>query len=909
MQSLHSPDNDVFSTPPSTPAVQDLAPSLRRRTSRPSNLRIQHAAPDFAPNIVLDQQLSPDLNRASPRPHPLPPTNGTHPPEAVPSSSLGTGPGASLTHPPAAPTTTPFLPSSGRPHHPHASSSAHTATSPYFVHSQLQGASIQDYLHAKKCEAIHDVRMEHTHTHPSADSDPYSARSSEFDDLSDGYDDYDSGSLTRQLAETAVGVREMSKQLGRARVHSHIHTVLIVTKARDNRLITLTRELALFLMHKPTHTGRGLVVYVDAQLRASRRFDAAGMQRAHPELFVPFPRRRESGSSNASAGSTPGAENGNNGSPQPVGEGQLRYWTADMCSRSPHLFDFVVTLGGDGTVLFTSWLFQRIVPPVLPFALGSLGFLTNFDFADFRAVMDNALDDGIRVNLRMRFTCTVYRAVKPEDERTRRRAVKKGDTGEILMKNLERGGWEALESGCAAPVHDAVAGAGRKDKEIMCFTTRPVESFEVLNDLVVDRGPSPYVSLLELFGDEHHLTTVQADGLTISTTTGSTAYSLSAGGSLVHPEIPAILITPICPHTLSFRPMLLPDSMELRICVPFNSRSTAWASFDGRGRVELKQGDHIKVTASKYPFPTVCADTQSTDWFNSISRTLKWNERERQKSFVVVEEGPAKKDKKRRLSEASENGVPVNGDHAEGEEQDGEDEEDEEDEDEKFDIDDLSSTESSPPRVMSKLEENLLQPEEAQLGKEKVLEEVVHSAEKEKSTCADDVQAQAEDAARQLTANNPFLLSPHAKSGLESGIETPDRFTGPHPHPPRVSPRHVQFAQSNGSSAGSLDARNGAGVPAVAAMAAARREREEGGRSQTRRAGTSRSRTPRTREPAEVEAQKTPRGFDEARIRRAVSRSRSRDAPREREPREHPRRAFAVWGQDESDSAASDSDA
>jgi hypothetical protein len=64
---------------------------------------------------------------------------------------------------------------------------------------------------------------------------------------------------------------------------------------------------------------------------------------------------------------------------------------------------------------------------------------------------------------------------------------------------------------------------------------------------------------------------------------------LSAGGSLVHPEIPALLITPICPHTLSFRPMLLPDSMELRICVPFNSRSTAWASFDGRGRVELKR--------------------------------------------------------------------------------------------------------------------------------------------------------------------------------------------------------------------------------------------------------------------------------------------------------------------------------
>lgn len=261
----------------------------------------------------------------------------------------------------------------------------------------------------------------------------------------------------------------------------------------------------------------------------------------------------------------------------------------------------------------------------------------------------------------------------------------------------------------------------------------------------------------------------------------------------------------------------------------------------------------------------------------------------------------------------SENGVTVNGNRAEGEEDeedDEEDEEDEEEEDEKFDIDDLSSTESSPPRVMSKLEETMLQPDEARIGKEKVCEELSHRMEKHK--CTDDVQAQAEDAARLLTANNPFLQTPHAKSGLESGIETPDRFTGPHPHPPRVSPRHVQFVQSNGSSTGSLaslDPRNGTSAPAPVPIAV-RREREEGGRSQSRRTGTSRSRTPRTRDP-ELEAQKTPRGFDEARMRRAMSRSRSRDAQREREAREsqHSRRAFAVWGQDESDSAASDSDA
>ncbi|RKO88062.1 ATP-NAD kinase-like domain-containing protein, partial [Blyttiomyces helicus] len=63
---------------------------------------------------------------------------------------------------------------------------------------------------------------------------------------------------------------------------------------------------------------------------------------------------------------------------------------------------------------------------------------------------------------------------------------------------------------------------------------------------------------------------------------------LSAGGSIAHPEVPCLLVTPICPHTLSFRPMLLPDSIELKIQVPLDSRSTAWASFDGRHRTELR---------------------------------------------------------------------------------------------------------------------------------------------------------------------------------------------------------------------------------------------------------------------------------------------------------------------------------
>ncbi|PKI83278.1 NAD(+) kinase [Malassezia vespertilionis] len=429
--------------------------------------------------------------------------------------------------------------------------------------------------------------------------------------------------LTSQLAQTAVGVREMSKQL--------VESILIITKARDNRLVEYTREIAVWLMlRKRKQRKRGMTVYVDAQLEHSRRFNAARIEREHPELFEPLDGKD-------------GLSNQDRVDIAPH-KGQLRYWTAEMCSTMPHLFDFVITLGGDGTVLFCSWLFQSSVPPVIPFSLGSLGFLTPFDFEKYKNSLHYVLDNGVRLNMRMRFRATVYRVIPPSDpgsSRYLRRAIRSGDTGKIIMENIKEDGWPTLEM----PVRDGQYESTRqkhehKDKPVPCFGTRPVESFEILNDLVIDRGPSPFVSMLEVFADNLHLTTSQADGLCISTPTGSTAYSLSAGGSLVHPEIPAILITPICPHTLSFRPMLLPDSMELRIAVPYDSRANAWASFDGRGRIEINRGDHIKISASPYPFPTVNPEEVESPWFDSVSRTLNWNQREKQKSFVVVEEGP-----------------------------------------------------------------------------------------------------------------------------------------------------------------------------------------------------------------------------------------------------------------------------
>lgn len=203
----------------------------------------------------------------------------------------------------------------------------------------------------------------------------------------------------------------------------------------------------------------------------------------------------------------------------------------------------------------------------------------------------------MRVNMRMRFTCTVYRAASNHN-RASRRSSSVGST--------------------------SIAGTTKSSEDSLIEDSQ----FEVLNELVLDRGPSPYVSNLELYGDSHLLTIIQADGCIISTPTGSTAYSLSAGGPLTHPSIPGILLTPICPHTLSFRPMVLSDTLLLRLVVPRNSRSTAYASFDGKGRVELRRGDEVRVEAGRYPFPTVVGEGGTGgEWFESVRRALRWNTR------------------------------------------------------------------------------------------------------------------------------------------------------------------------------------------------------------------------------------------------------------------------------------------
>ncbi|KAJ4819059.1 NAD kinase [Rhynchospora pubera] len=250
--------------------------------------------------------------------------------------------------------------------------------------------------------------------------------------------------------------------------------------------------------------------------------------------------------------------------------------TSDLHER----VDFVACLGGDGVILHGSNLFRGAVPPVVSFNLGSLGFLTSHTFDDFRqdlkaVIHGNNTLDGVYITLRMRLRCEIFR------------------NGKAI----------------------------------------PGKVFDVLNEVVVDRGSNPYLSKIECYEHNRLITKVQGDGVIVATPTGSTAYSTAAGGSMVHPNVPCMLFTPICPHSLSFRPVILPDSARLELKIPEDTRSNAWVSFDGKRRQQLSRGDSVRICMSQHPLPTVNKSDQTGDWFRSLIRCLNWNERLDQKAL------------------------------------------------------------------------------------------------------------------------------------------------------------------------------------------------------------------------------------------------------------------------------------
>ncbi|XP_036410632.1 NAD kinase b isoform X2 [Megalops cyprinoides] len=263
--------------------------------------------------------------------------------------------------------------------------------------------------------------------------------------------------------------------------------------------------------------------------------------------------------------------------------------------------DLIICLGGDGTLLYASSLFQASVPPVMAFHLGSLGFLTPFKFESYKTEVAKVFEGNAAITLRSRLKVKVVKGMSQR-------------TGQCYGE----------ENGVAPPSHrDAEAG-------------KTSLQLQVLNEVVVDRGPSSYLSNVDLYLDGRLITSVQGDGVIVSTPTGSTAYAAAAGASMIHPNVPAIMVTPICPHSLSFRPIVVPAGVELMITLSPDARNTAWVSFDGRKRQEIQHGDSIKITTSCYPVPSICCHDLVYDWFESLAECLHWNVRKKQTRLTDV---------------------------------------------------------------------------------------------------------------------------------------------------------------------------------------------------------------------------------------------------------------------------------
>lgn len=229
--------------------------------------------------------------------------------------------------------------------------------------------------------------------------------------------------------------------------------------------------------------------------------------------------------------------------------------------------DFVITLGGDGTILHASGLFRQSCPPILSFSLGTLGFLLPFHIQSYRFAINSLLDGDSSLLLRMRLSCSVH-----------------AENGDVLVPEVQS-----------------------------------------MNEIVIHRGRRPHLTALDCFVNDEFLTDVVADGLIVSTPTGSTAYNLSAGGPILHPSVDSILFTPICPRSLSFRPAILPPSVTLKVRLSSYSRGLVELSIDGRDWRTLRRGEYCRIRQSPHFVPCVNRLSKGVAWVRDIRDMLKWN--------------------------------------------------------------------------------------------------------------------------------------------------------------------------------------------------------------------------------------------------------------------------------------------
>jgi NAD+ kinase len=169
-------------------------------------------------------------------------------------------------------------------------------------------------------------------------------------------------------------------------------------------------------------------------------------------------------------------------------------------------------------------------------------------------------------------------------------------------------------------------GRVEHDDRMLLWGTIGARAHVALNDIVITRMALSRMVELEVTVGDQFVTSVRSDGLIIASPTGSTAYNLSAGGPVVHPAMDAIVLTPIAPHTLTHRPIVIPASREVRVrAAPGNAAAEIYVTFDGQRGFPLQEGDEVAVTRAKQPIRLVRATARN--YFEVLRTKLKWGER------------------------------------------------------------------------------------------------------------------------------------------------------------------------------------------------------------------------------------------------------------------------------------------
>ncbi|EFR00856.1 NADH kinase POS5 [Nannizzia gypsea CBS 118893] len=322
------------------------------------------------------------------------------------------------------------------------------------------------------------------------------------------------------------------------------------------------------------------------------------------------------------------------------------YTNVSEASMPPEKVDLIVTLGGDGTILRASSLFatSKTVPPILSFSMGTLGFLGEWKFSEYKGAFREVYMSGAGVGER----APLLENEGGEEEHTA--------TGGLTTAAGGAGGWSRLRGksmgtsrsarilvrsrlrvGVFTPEGEAVHSNG-------VTLTSPKEAdtgVYAMNEVVIHRGRQAHLAIVEVFVGGRFLTEAVADGMIVATPTGSTAYSLSCGGSIIHPLVSSLLLTPICARSLSFRSLVVPSRTPVTLRLSEKNRGReVEVSIDGvtmgqglRVGMEVRVwGEDITVVDGAWHGGVPCvmrktvgAGGAADGWVGGLNGLLKFN--------------------------------------------------------------------------------------------------------------------------------------------------------------------------------------------------------------------------------------------------------------------------------------------